>query len=217
MRRARIARRPRQASNAPVAPNRRTGDVTLVHRAEEEEPCLRQPYVESDIDLSALGDGDTSVSQRPQISPDGKRLAWIDPATSGGPGWNLQILDLDRGATRSARFDAPIGSARFAWTGASSLLARTAAGDFAVDGENAAVRAIPAAACLPVAADELARTEAPDLSGARVTFKRATGRHFGKIITSFIPLGIGYVVAGFTERRQAVHDMLSSCLVLRNL
>lgn len=56
-----------------------------------------------------------------------------------------------------------------------------------------------------------------DLSGARVTFKRATGRHFGKIITSFIPLGIGYVVAGFTERRQAVHDMLSSCLVLRNL
>lgn len=54
-----------------------------------------------------------------------------------------------------------------------------------------------------------------DMEGRRVTFARASGRHFGKIVTSFIPLGIGYALAGFTEKRQALHDMLASCLVLR--
>ena len=54
-----------------------------------------------------------------------------------------------------------------------------------------------------------------DMAGQRVTFARASGRHFGKIVTSFIPLGVGYALAGFTEKRQALHDMLASCLVLR--
>jgi uncharacterized RDD family membrane protein YckC len=54
-----------------------------------------------------------------------------------------------------------------------------------------------------------------DMEGRRVTFARASGRHFGKIVTSFIPLGIGYTLAGFTQKRQALHDMLASCLVLR--
>jgi uncharacterized RDD family membrane protein YckC len=54
-----------------------------------------------------------------------------------------------------------------------------------------------------------------DMAGQRVTFMRATGRHFGKIVTSFIPLGIGYAMAGFTQKRQALHDMIASTLVLR--
>lgn len=54
-----------------------------------------------------------------------------------------------------------------------------------------------------------------DLSGNRVSFGRASGRFFGKMITGMIPLGIGYIMAGFTERRQALHDMIASCLVLR--
>jgi uncharacterized RDD family membrane protein YckC len=54
-----------------------------------------------------------------------------------------------------------------------------------------------------------------DMAGQRITFARASGRHFGKIVTSFIPFGIGYAMAGFTEKRQALHDMLASCLVLR--
>jgi hypothetical protein len=28
-------------------------------------------------------------------------------------------------------------------------------------------------------------------------------------------LGIGYIMAGITERKQALHDMIASCLVLR--
>jgi uncharacterized RDD family membrane protein YckC len=54
-----------------------------------------------------------------------------------------------------------------------------------------------------------------DLSGNRITFARASGRFFAKMITGMIPLAIGYIMAGFTERRQALHDMIASCLVLR--
>jgi uncharacterized RDD family membrane protein YckC len=55
-----------------------------------------------------------------------------------------------------------------------------------------------------------------DLNGARVSFKRATGRHFAKLITGLIPLGVGFMLAGLTEKRQAIHDMLANCLVLRD-
>ena len=55
-----------------------------------------------------------------------------------------------------------------------------------------------------------------DLAGQRITFGRATGRFFSKIVTGLIPLGIGFIMAGFTERRQALHDMIASTLVLRH-
>jgi uncharacterized RDD family membrane protein YckC len=54
-----------------------------------------------------------------------------------------------------------------------------------------------------------------DLAGQRVSFGRSTGRHFGKIITNMVPFLIGYIMAGFTEKKQALHDMLAGCLVLR--
>jgi len=54
-----------------------------------------------------------------------------------------------------------------------------------------------------------------DLSGGRITFGRASGRFFARIITGLIPLWIGFIMAGFTERKQALHDMIASCLVLR--
>ena len=54
-----------------------------------------------------------------------------------------------------------------------------------------------------------------DLMGHPITFGRASGRFFAKIVTGMIPLGIGYIMAGFTERKQALHDMIASCLVLR--
>jgi uncharacterized RDD family membrane protein YckC len=54
-----------------------------------------------------------------------------------------------------------------------------------------------------------------DLAGNRISFGRASGRFFAKLITSLIPFGLGYIMAGFTERKQALHDMIASCLVLR--
>jgi uncharacterized RDD family membrane protein YckC len=55
-----------------------------------------------------------------------------------------------------------------------------------------------------------------DLAGQRVSFGRASGRFFGKIISS-LTLMIGYIMAGFTERKQALHDMIAGTLVLRKL
>jgi uncharacterized RDD family membrane protein YckC len=54
-----------------------------------------------------------------------------------------------------------------------------------------------------------------DMGGSRVTFARASGRFFAKIVTGLIPFAIGYIMAGFTEKKQALHDMIASCLVMR--
>jgi uncharacterized RDD family membrane protein YckC len=56
-----------------------------------------------------------------------------------------------------------------------------------------------------------------DMNGQRVSFPRATGRFFSRFITRLVPLLIGFVMAGFTEKKQALHDMIASCLVLRKV
>lgn len=56
-----------------------------------------------------------------------------------------------------------------------------------------------------------------DLELRPVSFARASGRFFAKIITGLIPLFIGYIMAGFTAKKQALHDMMASCLVLRRM
>lgn len=55
-----------------------------------------------------------------------------------------------------------------------------------------------------------------DGAANRVSFGRASGRFFAKIISGLIPLWIGYIMAGFTEKKQALHDMIAGCLVLRH-
>lgn len=52
-----------------------------------------------------------------------------------------------------------------------------------------------------------------DMMGYPITFGRATGRYFGKILSGAI-LMIGYIMAGFTERKQALHDMMAGTLVV---
>lgn len=53
-----------------------------------------------------------------------------------------------------------------------------------------------------------------DMNGDRISFGRATGRYFSKIITNMTLL-IGYIIAGFTEKKQALHDLITSCLVVQ--
>lgn len=53
-----------------------------------------------------------------------------------------------------------------------------------------------------------------DMEGRRVSFWRATGRHFAKIVSNMI-YPFGHVLAGFTEKKQALHDMIAGCLILR--
>lgn len=56
-----------------------------------------------------------------------------------------------------------------------------------------------------------------DMQYRPVSFARASGRFFAKFITGLIPLCIGYIMAGFTAKKQALHDMIASCLVLRKI
>jgi uncharacterized RDD family membrane protein YckC len=45
---------------------------------------------------------------------------------------------------------------------------------------------------------------------------RASGRFFGKSISAFI-LFIGFIMAAFSEKKQALHDILAGCLVINKL
>ena len=58
--------------------------------------------------------------------------------------------------------------------------------------------------------------EVTDLEGRRISFGRASGRFFGKIISAII-LYIGFLMAGFTEKKQALHDMMAGTLVIRKM
>jgi uncharacterized RDD family membrane protein YckC len=51
--------------------------------------------------------------------------------------------------------------------------------------------------------------------GRRISFGHATGRFFAKIVSGMIPLAIGYIMAAFTEKKQALHDLIAGTLVLR--
>jgi len=50
--------------------------------------------------------------------------------------------------------------------------------------------------------------------GDRIGFGQATVRHFMKFLSLFF-LTIGFMMAGWTKRRQALHDMPTDCLVIR--
>jgi uncharacterized RDD family membrane protein YckC len=55
-----------------------------------------------------------------------------------------------------------------------------------------------------------------DLAGERITFSHATGRYFGKVFSA-LTVGVGYFMAAFTDRKQALHDVMAGCHVLLRL
>jgi len=57
-------------------------------------------------------------------------------------------------------------------------------------------------------------TKVTDLEGGRISFLRASGRYFGMFLSALI-LGIGFLLAAFTAKKQALHDMLAGCVVVR--
>ncbi len=52
-----------------------------------------------------------------------------------------------------------------------------------------------------------------DLDGERISFIRATGRYFSKYVSILI-IFIGFLMAGFTKKKQALHDMMVGTLVI---
>jgi uncharacterized RDD family membrane protein YckC len=49
--------------------------------------------------------------------------------------------------------------------------------------------------------------------GERISFLRGIGRFFGKYISALI-LGVGFIMAGLTQRKQGLHDLMASTLVV---
>ncbi len=61
---------------------------------------------------------------------------------------------------------------------------------------------------------QLLGIQVTDANGARLTFVRSLLRNLAKIISS-LPFGLGFLLAAFTARKQALHDMITKCLVVR--
>ena len=55
-----------------------------------------------------------------------------------------------------------------------------------------------------------------DLNGRKISFGKANGRFWGKIISGII-LGIGFIMAGTTQKKQALHDIMAGTLVVMKL
>lgn len=58
------------------------------------------------------------------------------------------------------------------------------------------------------------RLKVTDECGRRIGFGRASGRFFGKIVSGLI-FDVGYLLAGWTARKQALHDLMAGCCVVR--
>jgi uncharacterized RDD family membrane protein YckC len=58
--------------------------------------------------------------------------------------------------------------------------------------------------------------EVTDMMGARISFGRASGRWAARYISTMTFL-VGYIMAGFTARKQALHDMIAGTLVIRKI
>ena len=58
------------------------------------------------------------------------------------------------------------------------------------------------------------RLKVTDEAGKRISFARATGRFFGKIVSGMI-MDVGFIMIAFTDRKQGLHDMIAGTLVTR--
>lgn len=54
-----------------------------------------------------------------------------------------------------------------------------------------------------------------DLHGDRISFLRGVGRYLAMAFLSSIFM-IGYIIAAFTEKKQSLHDLIASTVVIRN-
>ena len=55
-----------------------------------------------------------------------------------------------------------------------------------------------------------------DLNGSKLDFGKAFVRNICKVISDFTCL-IGYIIAGFTEKKQALHDIIAGTLVMKKI
>lgn len=51
--------------------------------------------------------------------------------------------------------------------------------------------------------------------GERLSFGNATGRFFSRLVTRLLPVFLGYLMMLWTEKKQALHDMMAGTFVLK--
>jgi uncharacterized RDD family membrane protein YckC len=61
---------------------------------------------------------------------------------------------------------------------------------------------------------KILRLKVTDEAGNRISFARATGRFFAKILSRLM-FHIGFIMVAFTQRKQGLHDMIAGTLVQR--
>ena len=54
-----------------------------------------------------------------------------------------------------------------------------------------------------------------DNEGRRLSFGRALARNVAKLVSD-LTLAIGYVMAAFTSRKQALHDIMTGCVLIKH-
>ncbi|MEB3702599.1 RDD family protein [Candidatus Bealeia paramacronuclearis] len=54
-----------------------------------------------------------------------------------------------------------------------------------------------------------------DINGEQLDFSQSFLRNFNKVF-SMIILDLGFILAGLTRRRQALHDLMAHCLVMKS-
>jgi len=54
-----------------------------------------------------------------------------------------------------------------------------------------------------------------DINGEKISFKRASARYLLKFLSASI-LFIGFIIAAFTSKKQALHDIIAETLVIKN-
>lgn len=53
-----------------------------------------------------------------------------------------------------------------------------------------------------------------DMNGNRLTFGRSSARYWSKVVSG-LSCYVGFIMAGFTDKKQGLHDMIAGCLVLK--
>ena len=53
-----------------------------------------------------------------------------------------------------------------------------------------------------------------NMDGSQLTFQQASIRYIGKLL-SLITLYVGFIMIGFTEKKQGLHDMIAKTLVVK--
>lgn len=54
-----------------------------------------------------------------------------------------------------------------------------------------------------------------DMYGRRISFRRAALRNLAKVLSSMVYY-LGYLMIGFTRKKQGLHDLIAGCLVVDN-